>query len=239
MLRWIAASHIWLFGVFLLAADLAAAEIVEGDWIYQVEQGEAHIVSYSGSGGDVFIPSALGGFLVTQLPTFEGNGSLTSVHIPEGIKSIPDRAFAKCTSLTNIAIPLSVTNVGREAFALCTSLGSVSIPDGVTSAMDGTFRDCTALTNVALGNGIQSLSGTFWGCSSLASIVLPPGLQEVDLGAFALCTSLTSISIPKSVFTIGQWAFAGCRSLKSITFEGFWQQDVSIRIIRSLKSCES
>ena len=48
--------------------------------------------------------------------------NITSVVIPNNVKSIGGYAFGNCTSLTSIVIPSSVTSVGDMAFANCTSL---------------------------------------------------------------------------------------------------------------------
>lgn len=48
--------------------------------------------------------------------------NITSVVIPNNVKSIGTYAFGNCTSLTSIVIPSSVTSVGDMAFANCTSL---------------------------------------------------------------------------------------------------------------------
>ena len=39
-----------------------------------------------------------------------------NVVVPDGVTSIGDLAFAKCSSLTSITIPESVTSIGEEAF---------------------------------------------------------------------------------------------------------------------------
>ena len=48
--------------------------------------------------------------------------SLTSITIPNSVKSIDERVFYNCSSLTSINIPDSVTSIGYEAFSGCSSL---------------------------------------------------------------------------------------------------------------------
>jgi len=62
------------------------------------------ITSYTGSGGDVTIPTNINGLTVS---------------------SIGDSAFGGCTSLTNVTIPNGVTIIGNGAFAYCSSLRRV------------------------------------------------------------------------------------------------------------------
>ena len=118
--------------VALLAMPVLADTF--GEWTYSVENGEATITGYSGSGGAVVIPSEVNGAPVKVLsgypPIFGNpNTSVTSITIPNGVRSIGPSAFSSCTSLTSITIPNSVTSIGGYAFSGCTSLTSVTIPD--------------------------------------------------------------------------------------------------------------
>jgi hypothetical protein len=58
---------------------------------------------------------------------------------------IEDRTFSNCSSLTSIVIPEGVKSIGREAFYHCTSLTSVTIPSSVTRIGDRAFDNCTGL----------------------------------------------------------------------------------------------
>ena len=86
--------------------------------------------SYSVSGigtctdTDIVIPSIYNGFPVISISSsaFRGCTSLTSVEIPDSVRSIGMHAFAECTSLTSIVIPDSVTSIAFNAFFDCTSL---------------------------------------------------------------------------------------------------------------------
>lgn len=55
-----------------------------------------------------------------------GMSGLTSISLPEGLKTIGDRVFYGCTGLTSITIPSTVTSIGDDAFYNCTSLASVT-----------------------------------------------------------------------------------------------------------------
>ena len=113
-----------------MAATVNATQ--EGDYTYEVANGEATITGYTGSGGDVTIPSTLGGCPVTKIGdgTFRGDNSLISVRIPSSVTSIGADAFWGCCKLTNARIPDSVVSIGEEAFYDC-PLWNVTIPKSV------------------------------------------------------------------------------------------------------------
>ena len=179
-----------LFALLLASAFQTALGQQSGDWWYSVENNQATITSYSGSGGAVTIPSEVGGYAVKQV----GNAwsavfgldttFVTSVVIPNSVTSIGEGAFYRCTSLTSIIIPNSVTSIGRDAFYRCTSLTSITIPNNVTSI------------------GVYA----FYGCTSLTSITIPTSVTSIGIGAFARCT-LTTITMPDRF--IGQVAQIG------------------------------
>ena len=79
---------------------------------------------------------------------FKDCDRMTSIAIPDGVRSIGDGAFYKCSALTSVTIPDSVTSIGEDAFYYCSALTSVTIPDSVTSIGYMAFYNCSALTSV-------------------------------------------------------------------------------------------
>ena len=148
---------------------------------------------------------------------FAGCSSLTSITIPNSVKSIGDYAFLGCSSLTSITIPNSVISIGESAFEGCNSLTSITIHNSVTSIGDYAFNHCSSLKSITIPNSVTSIGeGAFQHCSSLTSITIPNSVTSIGECAFVGCSSLTSITIPNSVKSIGDYAFAGCGSLKSV-----------------------
>ena len=49
-------------------------------------------------------------------------GRLTSVTIPNGVRTLGDFSFYYCTTLASVTVPASVTSIGANAFALCSAL---------------------------------------------------------------------------------------------------------------------
>ena len=154
------------------------------------------------------------------------NGELvTSITIPDGVTSIGNYAFFKCTSLTSITIPNSVTWIGTYAFCLCDSLTSITIPDSVIGISDYAFYKCTSLISITIPDSVTNIGYQAFGdCTSLTSVTIGDGVTSIGNYAFCKCTLLTNITIPDSVTWIGACAFSLCDSLTSISFDGTVEQ---------------
>lgn len=142
---------------------------------------------------------------------------LTSINVPNSIKTIGDFAFQACKELTNITIPYGVTNINIGAFSYCIKLDSIIIPNSVTTIGPTSFADCHELRHIELPSGITNIgSYTFKFCENLSSIHIPDGVTTIGEHAFDYCTNLTSINIPNSVTSMGNSIFRECFSLSSV-----------------------
>ena len=201
--------------------ELAATGETAGDYEYKLlTDGTAEITEYTGKGGNVTIPSTLGGYSVTSIgeSAFMYRKGITGVTIPNSVTSISYEAFYGCTGLTSATIPDSVTSIGGYAFTVCTGLTSITIPDSVTSIGESAFSSCNGLTSVTIGNSVASISNyTFSRCTNLASVAIGNSVTSIGDHAFYECTGLTSVIIPDSVTTIGSSAFSNCTGLTSVT----------------------
>lgn len=168
---------------------------------------------------------------------------VSSYTIPDGVKTIGNKAFAGCKFLTSITIPNSVTSIGARAFENCESLTSVTIPNSVASIGEGVFTGCSKLTSITISDSVTSIGDKasahvknenfqidYAGClislkekkiiyapRNLRSYVISDGITSIGGSAFEFCKSLTSVTIPNSVTSIGERAFLGCIELTSIT----------------------
>lgn len=149
----------------------------------------------------------------TQTPC-TGITSITSVSIPNTVKTIGSYTFLDCSKLTSVVLPNSVTNIMTGAFSGCTGMSSIDIGDSVVSLGNNAFFKCNALKTFTIPASMQSISSTAFSSCNITELIyaegctttLPTGLQDI-----------TSVSIPNSVKSIREKTFYNCRSLKSIT----------------------
>lgn len=190
------------------------------------------ITKYIGNGGEVIIPSKIDGKNVTVV----GYGAfewlpvdVTSVVIPNTVKTIRTYAFHDCRALESVTIPNSVTKIEASAFALCPMLQNVTIPASVSVIENSVFMGCTSLKaiNVDKDNSTYcDIDGVLFSkdksklisypANGNKNYVIPEGVRSIDVTAFVSCDDLISISVPRSISQIGENSFAYCDSLEKI-----------------------
>lgn len=178
--------------------------------------------------------------------SFYGCTSLTTVNIPEGITTIPNRCFQNCSLLSPISLPSKLTTLGEYAFSGCTSITQIKLPTTVTLIDDGCFSSCSSLQTININqlsittlhqscfNGCTSLNGVqipttvttienycFNNCSSWSGALnLPSNLTSIGYDAFYNCKSLTgALRLPSTITYIGGGAFENCSGFTSLTFK--------------------
>ena len=158
-----------------------------------------------------------------EYSAFSGCG-LTSVNIPENVKSIGNNAFGRNSNLLEVYIPESVEEVGNTIFYNCKNIrkyeGKFASEDGIYFIVDGVLQSVVRneITDYIIPYGVVKIEkNLFSGHKELTSVVIPDGVTSIETYAFSGCTSLTSIKIPDSVTHIGEEAFSGCSNLRDIT----------------------
>ncbi len=154
----------------------------------------------------------------------EGEGPLV---LPDGLKTIGDKAFEYNVWITSITFPASITAIGANAFANCGTyfdasynykggLKSVAFAEGsqLTTVSEGAFSWDTELTSVVLPSSLRYLGDSaFSGCSKLTEIELPQGIVSIGDSLFNGCRELISVNVPSSVTSFGSGVFGGCSKL--------------------------
>lgn len=161
-----------------------------------------------------------------------GKETLTSVVLPDNLKSIGTNAFHGCVNLTgSLIIPEGVIDVQTGAFSFCRSLtGSLSLPStlkyigniqdaegnpipNVVYGGHGAFSDCGFTCELIIPDNVELImSGAFNNCKGLyGNLRLPSKLKEIGERAFFYCLNLNgSLEIPQGVNTIPVETFTNC-----------------------------
>lgn len=126
---------------------------------------------------------------------FGGCKKLTSVTLPESLKTLPQAIFTGCTNLSTINIGNQITTIGNNAFVNCSKLTDFKIPDSVTSIGSNAFKNCTGLTEIYIGPNVETIGkDAFLGIDqSLIKIYA----TSINVGAECFLDDLDIIVIPE------------------------------------------
>jgi hypothetical protein len=155
------------------------------------EEG-AWIAGFYGGISDVVIPSEYEGMPIIGIReyVFADCDEITSVVIPDSVKTIGERAFGGCSNLVSVTVS---GNIGRSAFAACTSLSEVTFLPTVQTIGEYAFENC-ALKNIVFPESLLHIDyWAFYSNMELESIILPAGLEYIDAQAFSFCDWLLYI----------------------------------------------
>ncbi|MGM9651765.1 MAG: leucine-rich repeat domain-containing protein, partial [Faecousia sp.] len=164
------------------------------------------------------------------------HSALREIVLPEGLKTIGERAFFHNEYLQKVEIPASVTEIGKGAFAACTNLSSIVFKGENTFLHGGAF-------GARYGYGAGSFAGKLnelyqnwlyddsapdflvWQGQLLAykgtgkTPVIPDSVKVIGAEAF-WGADITGVTIPSGVQEIGSYAFYECEALTAADIPG-------------------
>ena len=187
------------------------------------------------------------------------------VNVSDGTVGIANYAFYQCLTITSISIPNSVRSIGRAAFYQCAKLKTVDLPETLEVIEDYTFYRCDRLKGITLPPMLRSIGrSAFYKCGTIYdegdvdtdddTLVIPTNVEYIGPYAFYGCgvkSTITSIDgdntttikgidkiiIGDGVKAIEEYAFYGFVSLKSIVI-GNGVEKISTKAFYKCESLE-
>jgi len=225
-----------LFAALMFLALSVHADVF-GDWQYLIENGEATITGYAGSGGEVIVPGQLGGapvktFGAGDLVFADPNVPVSLLTFPEGLTRIGDFALAYCVNLPGVTFPESVVEIGQNAFYGCAGLKHVDLGRSVAWIGSAAFASCPSLEAISVNPenaSFTSEGGVLYAMDKTVLYVYPPaalgdgtfsvpsGVTRIGDWAFDSCAGLVEIMLPEGLESIGAFAFQSCTGLTSLS----------------------
>ncbi len=115
---------------------------------------------------------------------------IKDVVIPSGVTSIGSYAFS-FASLTSVTVPDTVKTIGEGAFHYCTNLQSIKLSKNLTEIPKNMLYGASSLKTVVIPNTVKTIGeSAFEGCISLESMFIPASVTYIGKHAFENCGSL-------------------------------------------------
>lgn len=163
------------------------------------------LVKYRGKEERVVVPE---GIKTIGERAFAGNEIVGRVILPDSIQEIRQEAFADCLLLQTVHFPLGLTSIRRSAFENCVKLIRALLPDSVIHIEKSVFNRCKKLSEITLGNSLEKIPElAFYACVSLKMIQFPENLKVIEHMAFYKCLSLREVHLPSSFTKLGNNVF--------------------------------
>ena len=195
-------------------------------------------VYYSGTVSD-WCQISFGNYLSNPLNNagalYFNNELATDLIIPNGVSSINELSFYKCTSIVSVTLPQSVKTIGASAFANCSNISNVYFNGTIDEWLKISFADYWSnplsneaslyiemekVTELCISNEHSTIKEyALSGCRSLISLYIAEGITEIGANAFSDCVNLRTIVVPNSLQKLGTYAFGNCQSLICTTID--------------------
>lgn len=171
---------------------------------FELRDGAAWIKGYTGSGGEVTLPTTaeIGGETYDVVGVAANAFNTVDGSVP-GVKD-----GASIAKITKITVPMGIKTIESGAFS---SMGNVKNGKNVEEIV---FED----PNTTFAHSGSAQAFHMSGNPKLRSVTLPANLTEITSSMFYGCSALESLEIPAGVSKLGARAFEGCTSLKTVTF---------------------
>jgi len=179
-----------------------------------VEVIEQSAFQYAGKNGGLSVTFNSGSKLTTIGKNAFFESGLSSITLPNQVKTIGEQAFQKCTGLTSINLPASLTSIGGSAFNGCNELATLTFADtyeGLTIG-NNAFYNCKLVKDLYLKEGITTIgSGAFsrdeeGSTSLLKNLYLPTTATFTDANDIAYASTHIYRKISIDFGTGNTWA---------------------------------
>lgn len=145
-----------------------------------------------------------GSNLISIGPAVLLDATVREVVLNEGLEKISQSCFTLCKYLTSIDIPESVRTIEQQAFSR-SALESVTGMEGVRIINGFTFHSCEQLKELPTLISIEEIGSlAFQNCSKLKALYLGNSIKSFDLASIENCNSLETLYMGKGVQSISQ-----------------------------------
>lgn len=188
---------------------------------------EVEVIHKDDYSGDIVIPECVSinnkNYNVTSIASRAFNidqydgCSITSISIPNSVKTIGPAAFKDCKSLKEIKLPDDFLYLDTGFVFGCSSLVSIKLPSKLNNIGQSAISNCSKLKSIEIPDQVITIeSFAFQQDKSLKTVITSGNLRNIYSYAFSYCDSIRTIVLGEKIESIGCNAFAGCNQLHRV-----------------------
>lgn len=137
--------------------------------------------------------------------------------IPEGVRSIGEKAFSRHSEIISVNFPESLEKIGTSSFWMCNRLQTISIPKNVKIIKADAFQGCNHLAEVKLNEGLLVIEDYAFAGTEVAKLDLPASVRALGDNALAdvNAVNIRSADMPHNLI----------RAISPADWHGYWKYD--------------
>ena len=122
------------------------------------------------------------------------NGDVSGDYtIKEDTLHIADYAFYSNDLLTSVVMPNSVRSIGDNCFSSCYALKSITLSSNLKAIPAHCFDCDSSLVSVTIPNSVTKICESAFSNTKIAKVVIGTGVKTIEDNAFELCINLTTV----------------------------------------------
>lgn len=212
----------------LPCAVLPVAAEGEYQYTYDSNLNGLRLKGYTGTGGEIVIPSEIDGQRVVCVENVFKNVSVTKVTVPEGVRRL-EETFDGQTALKEVVLPTSLEEIYCFSFRK-TGLRELILPEGVTTITIDSICDNPNLRTLSIPASCKWVhTAGIYDNPALTKLTVASGnenLKTVANGTLLMQKSSNEVvacaggavpkvlEVPKQVTLIRSYALSGCPNLE-------------------------
>ena len=132
--------------------------------------------------------------------------NITSIYLPDCVKSIDSGAFVDCINLTE----MNTSNIVKLSYDSFKNTGfeELNFPKLSELIGESMFKNCANLRHVSIGQPVKKIPASIcYGCSNLETFDHVGGFEVIGTQSFAHCSKLKTFTFPEGLKQLSNYAF--------------------------------
>ena len=149
---------------------------------------------------------------------FSGCTGLTTLTLPNTVKTIKDSAFYNCSNIESEVDLSNITSIGTSALYNCSKMkGDWNLSKEITQIPYSAFYGCSARTGELDLSDVTTIGeSAFYGCTGITGKINLSKIQEITSYALYNCSNINDIEISDLAKSIVYSSFEYCTSVTKL-----------------------